>query len=62
MIPIKKEPPEYFKKFKVYENCFFCNNETNMWNTQTNQPVCNKCAENHDLYELTIKTNIILFK
>lgn len=52
MIPIEKEPDEMFRWTKVYEDCFFCKQPTDMWNRRTNQPVCEYCAVTHSQREL----------
>jgi DNA polymerase III psi subunit len=52
MIPIYKEPKEYYKDFKCYEHCVFCNKPTNTWHDGTNQPVCKDCAKTHKVSEL----------
>jgi hypothetical protein len=53
MIPIKKEPPEYFKETKVYEKCVFCKKSTDTWHERTNNPVCSNCNKEHKVSELT---------
>ncbi len=52
MIPIVKEPPELYEEFKLYDNCVFCNNPTDMWHWRTNNPVCPTCAKQHRVKEL----------
>jgi hypothetical protein len=52
MIPIKQEPKEEFERFKVYENCFFCKQPTDMWHERTNNPVCPCCSKKHKVAEL----------
>lgn len=51
-IKIKKEPKEFYKEFRQYEHCFFCNEPTDTWNFETNKPVCKKCSEEHNISEL----------
>ncbi len=59
-IPIEKESRELFKQFHCHEQCVFCNKETTTWHKETNKPVCETCAQKHDVSELVlIKTNII---
>lgn len=45
MIKLVKEPAVFFKKTKVYEQCYFCKKETNTWHDKSNTPVCKYCAE-----------------
>jgi hypothetical protein len=45
MIPLIKEPEEFYKNTHVYEHCFFCNEPTDTWHEKTNQPVCKKCSK-----------------
>jgi hypothetical protein len=52
MIPIEKEPPDFYANLKVYERCYFCIHETNTWHIGTNQPVCANCAKTHKVAEL----------
>jgi hypothetical protein len=52
MIPIKKESKELYKQFHVYENCIFCNKETDTWHLPTNQPVCSNCAKNYKVSDI----------
>ena len=52
MIPIKKESIELYKEFGCFENCKFCNKETNTWHEKTNTPVCEECAKKHKVIEL----------
>ena len=52
MIPIKKEPEEFYREFKVYEKCKFCLKETDTWHQETNTPVCEDCAEIHEVVDL----------
>jgi hypothetical protein len=33
-----------FNNTLCYEKCYFCKEETDMWHTPTNTPVCEKCA------------------
>jgi hypothetical protein len=44
MIPIEQEDEEMFNNTLCYEKCYFCKEETDMWHTPTNTPVCEKCA------------------
>jgi len=34
------------------EGCHFCDNKTKFWNEHTNNPVCQSCAEKHDVIDL----------
>ena len=52
MIPIHKEPKEFYEETHVYEHCYFCNKPTDTWHNGTNQPVCKKCAKTHKVSEL----------
>lgn len=53
MIPLVKEPEEYFKEFGVYEKCYFgCGKSTPFWHCKTNQPICKECAKQHKVDEL----------
>jgi hypothetical protein len=54
MIPIEKEPFELFEEFKVFENCIFCDNQTDRWNIETNRPVCVACSQTHTIKDLQI--------
>lgn len=37
------------------ESCYFCNTDTNKWNTQTNMPVCDICASKYELSDIDIE-------
>lgn len=53
MIPLIREPKEYFEEMKVYEKCYFgCGKTTPFWHWRTNQPVCKDCAKIHNVSEL----------
>jgi len=52
MIPVKKEPKDFFENFRVYEHCYFCQIPTNTWHLNTNQPVCRSCAKIHNINEI----------
>jgi hypothetical protein len=52
VIPTIKEPSWQFKEFRLYEDCYFCNNPTDMWHLNTNAPVCPKCSKIHDVADL----------
>ncbi len=52
MIPIEKEPKEFYENLRVYENCFFCAIPTDTWHKKTNKPVCEICAKVHKVSEL----------
>jgi hypothetical protein len=52
MIPIEKEPDDWYLSLRVYERCYFCNNPTDTWHNGTNQPVCEKCSKKHKVSEL----------
>jgi hypothetical protein len=54
-IPIKQEPKEFYKEFKVYEKCVFCLNETKTWHENTNTPVCKNCAKSHNVEDIKMK-------
>lgn len=43
-IKIIKEPYE-LEMSESFENCIFCNIETNTWHEESNRPVCVKCAQ-----------------
>ena len=45
MIPVEKEPDEFYENTGVYESCVFCGCSTDMWNKQFNEPVCNDCSK-----------------
>jgi len=51
-IPINAEPKELYEEFRVHEKCIFCKTPTNMWNEETNKPVCEKCAPKHTVEEI----------
>lgn len=44
-IDVIEEPAEFFKETGVYENCIFCENPTDTWHEDSNNPVCRKCAK-----------------
>lgn len=52
MIPIEKEPKEFYVYFKAYENCMFCDKETDTWNLQTNKPICKDCSEKNEVSDI----------
>jgi len=52
MIPIKKEPKEFYFEFKVYERCRFCQKETDTWHKKTNTPICKDCSRSHKVSEI----------
>lgn len=51
-IPIVEEEKEYFKEFKCFEHCYFCNKSTSFWHEATNNPVCENCSKTHKVTEL----------
>jgi hypothetical protein len=51
-IPIAPEHEDLIKIFRVYENCIFCDEKTNMWHDKTNSPVCSECAKKHKVAEI----------
>lgn len=56
MIPIAKEPKEYYQDWHCYEKCIFCDNDTDTWYEKKNIPVCETCAKKHTVKE-AIKIN-----
>lgn len=52
-IPLTKEPAEFYENLRVYENCVFCDTPSQHWHTRTNNCVCEKCAKQHKVSELT---------
>lgn len=52
MIPLVKESTDMFANTHCYERCYFCNDETDTWHKNTNQPVCKNCAGTHKVSEL----------
>ncbi len=52
MIPIEKEPKEFYNEFKCYEKCYFCKEETKFWAKQKNRPVCTECAKKYTVGDL----------
>lgn len=57
MIKIQKEPKEYFKEFRVYEHCYFCQKQTDTWNIEHNKPVCVDCSTKYDTKNLITLKN-----
>lgn len=55
MIKLKKEPADLFKKFQVYEYCYFCGIPTEYWNISVGKPICKDCSRTHKLSEIKIK-------
>lgn len=47
-IKVKPEPVDYQLSANGFEQCVFCNHETNMWNEETNRPICKVCAAKFD--------------
>lgn len=41
-----------YRNTKVYECCYFCKLETDMWHVKSNTPVCLHCSESHSVEEL----------
>ena len=57
MIPIWTEDSAFVKGMKesmcyVLEDCIFCNNPTNTWHEDTNNPVCISCAKTHNVSDI----------
>lgn len=52
MIPVIKEPTDYWVQFFLYEKCYFCNEPTDLWHVRTNQPVCKDCHKTRKVSEL----------
>lgn len=52
MIPIKEEPKDMYENTGVYEQCTFCNRQTKMWHEESNNPVCETCADKYTVEEL----------
>ena len=52
-IPLVKESEEIREEFpSTIECCVFCKQQTIHWHEDTNSPVCQDCAEKHDVVEL----------
>lgn len=52
MIPIEKEPADLYMNTRVYEHCMFCNTQTDMWNLETNKPICKVCAPKYKVKDI----------
>jgi len=52
MIPVYHEEPEAILQFQIYELCIFCNNSTDTWHENTNNPVCIGCAKTHKVSDI----------
>jgi uncharacterized Zn ribbon protein len=48
MIDVEKEPKELYEEFRVHEKCIFCNDSTEYWNEEENEPICKKCAAKYN--------------
>lgn len=51
-IEINIEPVGLNGSIGELEGCHFCDNKTKFWNEHTNNPVCQSCAEKHDVSDL----------
>ena len=50
-IPLIREPIDV-QMPGICENCHFCRRPTRMWHQNTNNPVCEECAQKHCVTEL----------
>jgi hypothetical protein len=54
MIPVWTESTACKKEFpNIKEKCFFCENPTDTWHENTNQPVCVDCAKTKKVSDIT---------
>ena len=58
MIKTEKEPDEFYQGSGVYEDCIFCGDATDMWNTELNEPVCNCCSTIKSMDDLKKKSRL----
>ncbi len=53
MIPVWTEPKSIKEEFgTLIENCIFCENPTQTWHENTNNPICVKCAKSHKISDI----------
>lgn len=55
MIKVVEEPSVFFEETRVYEQCYFCKQETKFWHDATNTPVCQGCAKKYNVKDIKRK-------